>query len=130
MNATKITKAEVDAASVAALPTRPTASTAFGGKGFTSQEMKEAFDKLPLLVIRKYNTLIDDITSGLITNNVPTQIENLPMLKNVLGGIKDGKLADSLVVGESSLTYAISKMREEIRQLATALGITLEEWSE
>jgi hypothetical protein len=49
---------------ISSLPTRPTAPTAFGGKGYSATEMKEAFDRLPLYVAERLNSLIDDIESG------------------------------------------------------------------
>ncbi len=67
MKTTKITESEIEALKVASLPTRPTAPTSFGGKGYTATEMKEAFDKLPLKIIDSFNGLIDDIESGALT---------------------------------------------------------------
>ena len=64
MNAKKINESEISTLKVASLPTRPTAPTAFGGKGYTATEMKAAFDKLPLYTIANYNLLISDIESG------------------------------------------------------------------
>jgi hypothetical protein len=49
---------------IASLPTRPTAPTYLGGKGFTATEMKEAFDLLPSLIAERYNSLLEDIESG------------------------------------------------------------------
>ena len=63
MNATKILNSEIESLKISSLPARPTAPTAFGGKGYTSKEMKEAFDKLPLFIIERFNRLIEDITS-------------------------------------------------------------------
>ncbi|MBO5879609.1 MAG: hypothetical protein J6Q68_03565 [Clostridia bacterium] len=64
MNTKKITSSEIEPLKIAALPTRPTAPTAFGGKGYTPTEMKAAFDKLPLKIIESFNTLVDDVESG------------------------------------------------------------------
>ena len=46
MNSRKITDGDIADKRVASLPTRPTAPMAFGGKGYTPTELKEAFDKL------------------------------------------------------------------------------------
>ena len=70
---------------IASLPTRPTASSSFGGKGYTSQEMKEAFDLLPNLIAARLNSLIEDIL--------------------------DGSLAESMVVGEEGETLSEVLMR-------------------
>ena len=64
MNTKKITDSEIESLKVASLPTRPTAPTAFGGKGYTATQMKEAFDKLPLRIISEFNLLIDEIGNG------------------------------------------------------------------
>ena len=62
MNTTKILDSEINDFKIASLPSRPTAPTAFGGKGYTSSEMKAAFDRLPLFIIERLNELIDDVT--------------------------------------------------------------------
>ena len=64
MNTKKITDSEIESLKVASLPTRPTAPTAFGGKGYTATQMKEAFDKLPLRIIEEFNLLIEEIGNG------------------------------------------------------------------
>ena len=64
MTTNKITDSEIESLKVGSLPTRPTAPTAFGGRGYTATEMKAAFDKLPLKIIEEFNALIDDIASG------------------------------------------------------------------
>lgn len=64
MNTKKITDSEIEPLCVASLPTRPTAATAFGGKGYTATEMKAAFDKLPLRIVEGFNSLISEIENG------------------------------------------------------------------
>ena len=61
MNTEKITDSEIEQLKVASLPSRPTAPPSFGGRGYTAKEMKEAFDKLPLFIIARLNSLIDDV---------------------------------------------------------------------
>ena len=61
MQSKKIEEAEIASLKVSSLPTRPTASYAFGGRGYTASEMKAAFDKLPEYIIEKLNLLIDDL---------------------------------------------------------------------
>lgn len=65
MNSKKITARDIADLKISALPTRPTAPQAFGGKGYTATEMKEAFDRLPLYIVDRYNELIDDIHGAL-----------------------------------------------------------------
>ena len=91
MNTNKITDSEIESLRVASLPTRPTAATAFGGKGYTATEMKEAFDKLPLRIIRGFNSLIDEIEDGSLTQilcefePLATLISDMKIVKTVLG---------------------------------------------
>ena len=91
MTTSKISDTEIDALKVASLPTRPTAPTAFGGKGYTATEMKEAFDKLPLKIIEEFNALIDDIATGalaeLLIQKEPfkSMLSDLTRVKSRLG---------------------------------------------
>ncbi len=64
MNSRKITEADIADLKISALPTRPTAPSAFGGKGYTAAEINAAFDRLPLYIIERYNELIEDINNG------------------------------------------------------------------
>ena len=80
MKAKKLTEAEMAPLRIASLPTRPTANSSFGGKGYTSTEMKEAFDLLPNLIAERLNALIEDAL--------------------------DGSLADSMVVNEGGETLS------------------------
>ncbi len=91
MNTKKITESEIEELKVASLPTRPTAPTAFGGKGYSATEMKEAFDRLPLYTIDRLNSLIEDIECGnvseLISLGEPfrTLISDVAAIKARLG---------------------------------------------
>ena len=64
MKAKKLTEAEMQPLKISSLPTRPTAPVHLGGKGYTANEMKEAFDLLPSLIAERYNSLLEDIESG------------------------------------------------------------------
>ena len=66
MKAKHITESEMQPLRIASLPTRPTAPSSFGGKGYTSTQMKEAFDLLPSLIASRYNDLLDDIGDGAV----------------------------------------------------------------
>ena len=77
MKAKKILDAEIDDLKISSLPTRPTAPTSFGGKGYTTSEMKEAFDRLPLYIIERFNELIDDIESGAVLENI--KVDGTPL---------------------------------------------------
>ena len=127
MKATKITDAEIEARAIASLPTRPTAPTTFGGKGYTATEMKEAFDKLPRLVAERLNDLIIDIQSGSAAENMPTGISGMPTLADVYESIADGSIATRLKIEGESLPSIIAKMERSIELIASRCGIDLTE---
>ena len=70
MTTKKIPDSEIESLRVASLPTRPTAPTAFGGKGYSATEMKEAFDKLPLRIVDAFNLLVAEIEAGVIADDL------------------------------------------------------------
>lgn len=113
MNATKITDGELNEAKVASLPTRPTAPTAYGGRGYTATEMKAAFDRLPLLLAERYNLLIDDISSlgdGSLAGSVPTGLSEEHTLADLFGDIENGNLASYLKVGDGTLYSILNRL--------------------
>lgn len=124
MTTKKITESETAPLLIASLPTRPTAPTAFGGKGLTSVEMKEAFDKLPLLAIERLNELIDDITSGRIAGAIPSLGTNrIETLEELMYGIVNGDLSNELTVLGTPLSTCIAKMLSDIDKIKRTLGI-------
>ena len=126
MTATKLSEAEMQPLRISSLPTRPTAPSAFGGKGYTSAKMKEAFDLLPNLIAERLNALIDDVTSGEIATAIPNDdCDELPNLKALLSGIKSGALADAIVVLDTSLTSYLTALREDINKLSEKIGVAL-----
>lgn len=124
MTTKKITQSEISSLSVASLPTRPTAPTAFGGRGYTSAEMKDAFDKLPTLAITRLNELIDDITTGRICEAIPVSgSDRFNDLDELMRGIEGGDLANALTVLGTPLTTCIGKMLSDIEKIKNTLGI-------
>lgn len=87
----KISDSEIESLKVASLPTRPTAPTAFGGKGYTAAQMKAAFDRLPLRILEEFNSLIGEIESGALTEELAkkeplaTLIYDVKLIKAKLG---------------------------------------------
>ena len=124
MTTKKITDSEVAPLQIASLPTRPTAPTSFGGKGMTSVEMKEAFDKLPMLAISRLNELIDDVTSGRIASAIPVLGTNkLDNLEELMYGIENGDLANAITVLGTPLSTSIGKILSDIDKIKRTLGI-------
>lgn len=128
MKATKITDGEISDMRVSSLPTRPTAPTAFGGKGYTAQELKAAFDRLPLYIIEKYNELIDDIigTDGeSIADSIKTGINDTHTLSELFADVKNGNLSAYMKAPVGTLAEYLTSLRADIDKIADSLGITL-----
>ena len=124
MYSTKITDTEISNNRIASLPTRPTASAAFGGKGYSAAEMKEAFDKLPMLLIDRFNRLIDDIQRediDSVTASMPTFIFDGHTIYDMLFDITNGEFAGYLKVGNESLASAIANLYSEIEDIKSML---------
>ena len=117
MKATKITSSEAEPLLIASLPTRPTAPSAFGGKGYTATEMKAAFDKLPLLIIERLNELIGDIEDGGICEAIPTGIDGAPTLSSLLSAFVNGTLASLIAYRDRTLTAYLESLRADVDML-------------
>ena len=106
MNARKILNSEIADLKISSLPTRPTAPSSFGGRGYTTSEMKEAFDKLPLFLVQRFNTLIEDIAStdeNSLAAAILTGISENHSLKKLFEDISSGDFIEYLWLGSESL---------------------------
>lgn len=115
MNTKAINSAEISDMKVSSLPTRPTAPGNFGGRGYTARDMKEAFDRLPLYIIERINSLIADISAegeGSLVSEIPTGIAEAPRLSDVLGDVKSGELAAYLSIGTETLGARMQRLAE------------------
>lgn len=124
MNTKKITESEINPLKISGLPTRPTAPSAFGGKGYTPSEMKRAFDLLPLFIIERLNSLIDDIEldgEGGISSSIKTGIYDGHTLEKLFADILSGEAASYLSVSGQSLFDALAALEERINTLAEQL---------
>ena len=128
MKSRKITEGDVADKKVASLPTRPTAPTAFGGKGYTPTELKEAFDKLSLYVIERYNELIDDILGApgnSIADGMKTGIKASHTLSDLFADIKSGAFIGYTKAPDGTLAEYLAELREDVNKIAAQLKITL-----
>ncbi len=128
MRASKITEGNISDLKVASLPTRPTAPTSFGGKGFTATEMKEAFDKLPLYIIECFNDLIDSITdppNTSVASEIKTGISDGHTLSSMFSDIAGGNFITYLSAFDTTLAEYLLALRRDIDRIASSLGITL-----
>lgn len=92
----KITEQEVRALWVQRLSDTPNRAGRYGTPGLTAAEVKAAYDALSLRIVEAYNTLVDAIESGTLTESIPVLGEK--KLSEVLSDIKSGNLAAYLSV--------------------------------
>ncbi|MBQ8321585.1 MAG: hypothetical protein IJX92_04400 [Clostridia bacterium] len=113
MTANKISDEEICDLKVASLPTRPTEDSAYSGEGYGPEEMKAAFDRLPLFIIERYNALIDDI-AGIgeesLAAAMKTGIKEGHTLCDMYTDISNGNFASYLSVGGESLSSVIARI--------------------
>ena len=122
MNTRKLTEEEMAPLRIASLPTRPTAPTAFGGKGYTASEMKAAFDRLPMLIAERLNALICDIESGEITKLIKSPLSEPDTLHELLASFEDGSILGYINFrGETLLSY-LEGIREDVENIKKGLG--------
>ena len=120
MRTTKILDSEIKNLKISSLPSRPTAPSSFGGKGYTSKEMKEAFDKLPLLIIERFNMLLDDILDsgdGAISSSINTNLFEGHTLSDFFADLLSGKGAEYISLGDETLEECISRLKSNLEKL-------------
>lgn len=125
MNATKILDSEIAGLRISSLPSRPTAPTSFGGKGYTASEMKAAFDRLPLFIIERYNALLEDIGSLgelSLAGAIPTGIDEEHTLSQLFLDIQSGALARYMQTLGESLEELLATLKENVAALFDTSG--------
>lgn len=117
MSISPITQSELNRLKVAALPARPNASGAFGGLGYSSAELRAAFDRLPELLVSRYNALVEAISAAgeaSLCGAIPTGIHAADgreyTLADLLAHICDGTFATYLRVGGSYLDLVLAAL--------------------
>lgn len=121
----KILNEDIQSLKISSLPTRPTAPTSFGGKGYTSAEMKAAFDKLPLYIVERFNELIELIVGEgeeSITESIPTGIKEGHTLRNLLDDIKSGEFSSYLNVYGNTLVERLERLISDIGNIKRDMG--------
>lgn len=128
MKSKKITDTDIADIKISSLPTRPTSPQAFGGKGYTATDMKEAFDKLPLFIIEKFNSLIDDITGEegeSVADAIKTGLGDTHTLSDMFSDIVSGNFILYTAAPEGSLGEYLLKLRADINAISEKLNINL-----
>lgn len=116
MKAKKIQSSDISSILISSLPSRPTAPKSLGGMGYSSLQMKEAFDKLPLFIIERYNLLLSDIGAvgeDSLAAAIPTNIKEGHTLKDLFDDVGTGELAANLnFLGKSLLAHILTLYNE------------------
>ena len=126
MNTKRIIADDIEDIKVSSLPSRPTAPAAFGGKGYTASQMKAAFDRLPLFIIERFNSLIDDICAegeGSLAADIPTGIADGHTLSTLFSDLLNGETAKYLSLGKTSLSQYADENDEKIGEILNDLEI-------
>ncbi len=71
MSMQTITERELAENGVSSLPLTPTASPALGGRDYTPNEVKAAFDRLPRLIAARLNALLGAVADGTLLADIP-----------------------------------------------------------
>lgn len=125
MQSKKITEGEIANLKISSLPSRPTAPTSFGGRGYTATQMKEAFDKLPLFIIARLNRLIDDVCAegeDSISTEIKTGIYDGHTLQKLFKDIENGEFGNYMEVFGTSLTDHLASIRDELDTIEKDMG--------
>ena len=124
MKATKILNSDIEPLKVSSLPTRPTAPISIGGMGYSAREMKEAFDKLPLFIIERFNDLIDDVTSSggdSFSASISTGLKADHTLNDMFTDISSGEFGAYFKIFGESLTSHLISIKAEISSIKERL---------
>ena len=134
MSISKILNAELEESTVSSLATRPSSPSLYGGRTLSAKELRAAFDKLPLLLVERFNALIDAL--GLYTDEarsaslaalVATGIAKGHSLEELFADITSGRFSTYLSLdGDASLSEAFTACKAEL----TAFSKTLDALSE
>ena len=120
MKTGKILTEEISDLTVGSLPTRPTSPVALGGRGYSPAEMKHAFDRLPLFIVERFNSLIDDIKAvgeDSVAAAIPSGVSEGHSLSDLLGDITGGGFASYLTVLDKTLSVHITEILERLNRL-------------
>ena len=82
--------------------------------------MKAAFDALPLLIIERFNLLLDDVSKvgeGSLASAIPTGIKEEQSLTELFAEITSGAFAAYLMVDGSSLMTTVCDIKARLDAL-------------
>ncbi len=120
MKARKILESEIKDIKISSLPTRPTSPIASGGRGYSSEQMKAAFDMLPLFIIERFNLLIDDLGAvgkDSLAAEIKTGISECHSLNDLFVDIQNGNMLSYLNAGDCSVAMLLADIQERLTRL-------------
>lgn len=120
MKATRIQSSEIENMKISSLPTHPVKESMYHDQSYSSSDVKAAFDRLPLLIIERFNALLDDIEAengSSISGAIQTGIESNHTLSQLFADVKNGNMSAYLSVGGKSLSTELYEIKEAIRAL-------------
>jgi hypothetical protein len=120
MNAKKILNDDISSLKVSSLPNRPSAPVSFGGRGYTAEQIKAAFDKLPLYIIDVFNNLIEDIEAtgeDSLSGAIKTEIADGHSLYDMFRDIKSGDFISYVKTDGGSLEGELARINDRLRIL-------------
>ncbi len=125
MKTTKILDGEISELKVASLPTRPNAAPKYGGYSYSAEDMKAAFDRLPLFIVEKFNSLLEDIEaeSDGIAEALKTGISDGHTLAELFADIENGSFGTYLTLLGKSLTEHLQSILERLEELEGRVGL-------
>ena len=126
MKAQKISTEQIEGLRVASLPNRPTAPEEYGGVGYSAKEMKEAFDRLPLFLLEKFNELVDDISAegeDSIAHQIKIGLGNQISLRDFIDWFSSGVILSFIPVAEETLAHFLANLRRDLDRCLKELGL-------
>lgn len=106
----KITQQEIAERAVSNMAIRPNDRSSYGAGGMSPAEVRARFDALALLIILRYNELVDEIDSGLIGGG-----GDIPAFKALLDDIASGAFAGYMqVYGENGELSPLQNVLNDI----------------
>ena len=126
MKSKHIEENEYESLTVSHLPSNPTARVGYGGLGYNAAQMKAAFDALPLFIIDRLNTLIEDISESpekSVSSAIKTGIGgDTHTLRDLFTDIESGRLASYLFVADGSIANEIASIKQRLSRLEGGRG--------
>ena len=116
MKTNKILNTETEPYLISSLPARPNLPYA-SGINYSSSDMREAFDKLPLLIVERLNSLISEIEDSSVCESIETGIMDSHTLADMFNDIKIGNFVWYLTMdGEpvSTILYGIMERLDRL----------------